>query len=241
MASRLLGVLFLCMLTQSLFAGYVDFAAQFALQPEKYQAWQEMVERVNQMGDRLGSPVDEKIKETVVVLNLLGSRTIASCEGHLDWGCCYPWIDIGMEQEAPEQLMQEWEVLKEQVGQITTISNEEIKILERFHVLEDLMTQYRLQQLSPVHQLLEEFYATSNALFYTVQIGEQHFPSAGLRIYSRDGEWQLIRQENEKKAKLLEYQREMERFTNFLIKKFLDQSNRAREIARKTTGRSLQL
>ena len=74
-----------------------------------------------------------------------------------------------------------------------------------------------------MHQLLEQFYAASEAALYSVQIGEQPFPlpSTEVRIYSRDGDWQLIRQENEKKAKLLEYRQEMGRFTHFLIEKFL--------------------
>ena len=223
--SKILKFLFFCLLTPNLFAGYSDFATSFASQPEKLKSWQKMAEEIDHTVDGAGYPIDKKIKEVVIVLNLLGFRTTASCEGHLDHGDCYPWIDIGMEQAIPEHLQQELEAVAEQMQQVKLpISDEDIKsakIVKRFDALKIQKEKYILQQTSSVHQLLEGFYATSNALFYTVQIGEKHLPWGEVRIYSKDGDWQLIRSENKKKLKLLEYQKEMDRFTNFLIGKFL--------------------
>lgn len=69
-------------------------------------SWQEACAIVKQFEDRLGTPIDDGIFETVVVLNLLGFRTHQSCEGHLDHGCPYPWITV-MDQERSRRYSQE--------------------------------------------------------------------------------------------------------------------------------------
>jgi hypothetical protein len=56
--------------------------------------WNETVAQFLLVKDRLGKPIDTNIFETVVALNVLGVHTTQSCEGHLDWGLPYPWIDI---------------------------------------------------------------------------------------------------------------------------------------------------
>lgn len=58
------------------------------------QRYQEMHERVSTFTDKLGTPIDPCIFETVVALNLLGLHIFQSCEGHLDHGCPYPWVTI---------------------------------------------------------------------------------------------------------------------------------------------------
>lgn len=44
--------------------------------------YQEMHARVATFTDKLGTPIDPGIFETVVALNLLGLHTLQSCEGH---------------------------------------------------------------------------------------------------------------------------------------------------------------
>lgn len=61
---------------------------------QKEQEWEEMAARVDKVTDGLGKPVDAGIKEAVIVLNLSGFGTSASCEGHLAWGVGGPWVDI---------------------------------------------------------------------------------------------------------------------------------------------------
>ena len=60
----------------------------------EHASWQEGCAAVEQFTDRLGATIDEGIFETVVVFNLLGFRTFQSCEGHLDHGSPYPWVDV---------------------------------------------------------------------------------------------------------------------------------------------------
>jgi hypothetical protein len=49
---------------------------------------------VDQLVDKLGNPIDKNIKQVVVALRYSGFNTTASCEGHLDHGFPYPWVDI---------------------------------------------------------------------------------------------------------------------------------------------------
>ncbi|MCI0564993.1 MAG: hypothetical protein MN733_41530 [Nitrososphaera sp.] len=60
----------------------------------KEAAWERKRHVVNHLADRLGHPVDEGIKETVVALLVYRFPTTASCEGHLDWGLPYPWVEV---------------------------------------------------------------------------------------------------------------------------------------------------
>lgn len=62
--------------------------------------YQKMHEQVATFTDKLGMPIDPRIFETVVALNLLGLRTFQSCEGHLDHGCPYPWVTVINEERS---------------------------------------------------------------------------------------------------------------------------------------------
>lgn len=57
-------------------------------------SWEEAEDFARRLTDALGCTIDDGIVETVVALNLLGFRTSQSCEGHLDEGLAYPWIDF---------------------------------------------------------------------------------------------------------------------------------------------------
>ena len=54
----------------------------------------DIIQEVESLKDGLGHPIDEGIKPAVVALRYCGFNTIASCEGHLETGFPYPWVDI---------------------------------------------------------------------------------------------------------------------------------------------------
>ena len=56
--------------------------------------WNELEEQFKHVTDALGKPIDAGIFQTVVAFNALGVSTIMSCEGHVDHGLPYPWIDV---------------------------------------------------------------------------------------------------------------------------------------------------
>ena len=82
---------------------------QTATQPTltKTQCYLKMCERVATFTDKLGTPLDPGIKETVIALNLLGLQTVQSCEGHLDHGCPYPWVTV-INQEHSRRFTNVW-------------------------------------------------------------------------------------------------------------------------------------
>jgi hypothetical protein len=54
--------------------------------------WDETLHKFLHVTDKLGKEIDTGILDTVVVLNMVGATTTASCEGHLDWGLPFPWV-----------------------------------------------------------------------------------------------------------------------------------------------------
>lgn len=49
---------------------------------------------INLITDSLGKGIDPWIKNLVILFNYHGVITKASCEGHSNYGCSYPWIDF---------------------------------------------------------------------------------------------------------------------------------------------------
>ncbi len=53
---------------------------------------------VTELKDRLGRPIDPGIAEALIhfvrFTQALGFQTTQSCEGHIDWGLPFPWIDF---------------------------------------------------------------------------------------------------------------------------------------------------
>lgn len=53
-----------------------------------------VVKELKKTGDANGLKLDKGIFQTIVFLNALGFYTVSSCEGHLNWGLPYAWIDF---------------------------------------------------------------------------------------------------------------------------------------------------
>jgi hypothetical protein len=63
----------------------------------------EAIKKFENTADALGLGIDKGIIEQVALLDLLGYFTTASCEGHIDSGLPYGWVDFGSETEKREQ------------------------------------------------------------------------------------------------------------------------------------------
>jgi hypothetical protein len=50
--------------------------------------------KANKVTDANGCEIDSEIKELVVLLNCMGIKTVSSCQGHLEYGYRYHWIDF---------------------------------------------------------------------------------------------------------------------------------------------------
>lgn len=70
---------------------------------------------VSSLTDGLGRPVDSGIAEALThfvrFVQALGFETVQSCEGHIDWGHPFPWIDFRVPHEKVN-LPPSWQVWK---------------------------------------------------------------------------------------------------------------------------------
>ena len=96
-------------------ATFSDFEHEFSKKREKLAEWNFMASEVSTWCDGLGQPLDEKIKETVIILNLLGFKTRQSCEGHLDWGYSYPGVDFAFDEEKSTELWNELSEVRKKI------------------------------------------------------------------------------------------------------------------------------
>ena len=89
--------------------------------PENQVVWEQKSKEADRITDRLGKGLDTGIKETVVGLHVFGIHTTQSCEGHLDWGVCSPWVEVA----AP--VSQELQQLEEQRQQAQRDAEAQVK------------------------------------------------------------------------------------------------------------------
>ncbi len=106
--------------------------------------WQQQLVNLGKTTDGLGLGIDPGIIELVAGLNLIGVNTTASCEGHLDWGLPYPWIDIeGIGAFELNEKMQKVKAdsndHKALITQLIKINSVEVKKL--FEILEEYNNQ----------------------------------------------------------------------------------------------------
>lgn len=222
---KIIGILFFITLN-SIFPA--DFYAE-GINPIKQEIWDNMSYDIDHWVDATDNPIHKEIEETVVALNLLGIETIASCEGHFDHGCLYPWIDLQIfssEMIKPivemgkkiEQISIEEKLLE---GRFPDLSYQDLLDLPEAELLRVLfkerilllktIEQTQMNCLEPLNIFLNQFYENRNVPYDRVLV----ILSEG-RLQSHGAERQLIRSEEEQNLKLVEYREEMKAFASFL-------------------------
>ena len=89
-----------------------NFSEQTEKNQEKEQKLDEIRQDVESTGDRLGKPIDEGIKETVVMFKANELPTSGSCEGHVESGLPIPYVDVSAPNEPSERFVGENEVFE---------------------------------------------------------------------------------------------------------------------------------
>jgi hypothetical protein len=169
-----------------------------------HKTWNLVAEEVETITDRLGKPIDEGIKETVIALRLHNFNTSGSCEGHLNWGYAYPWVDIGDEltNDMFERLRQD--------------KTTNIETLIRKHSDIKALRQKNLQELNRFLDLLTEYYKNKAITEHErLNVGDTNIYGY-FRLQSQGGSIQLARTKSEQKINLEKYQNEIRLFTHFL-------------------------
>jgi excisionase family DNA binding protein len=150
----------------------------------------------------------------VVALNANDISTTASCEGHIDWGAPYPWVDIGCCND-PRIVSREQEI-----AILLSEGKKGSQELERLHTeLKQIHYQEELKLIS----VLEAFYRV-RPLDYDRHLTLVHITRGGCRMRSQGADIQELRAPEEQALKLKEYQDEMQAFASFLKARFFGES-----------------
>ena len=158
---------------------------------------------VNEIADRLGKGVDEKIKEPVAAFLIHEFTTSGSCEGHMveegedQHGLPYPWIEVYAPE--PDGRREAKGDKKEELDQEWRIKN--------------------FEQQQKMMGFLAEFYQGRETPFDARLAFDRVGAFGGFRVQSFGAEMTAILTPEERKQKLELYRREMEDFANFLKSK----------------------
>ncbi len=93
---------------------------------KKQKKWKEKEQEINKIKDYFGEEIEKGVKQAVVAFNLNGLPTRQSCEGHIEGGLPFPWIDIASYGEPEQRFENEKEVFKS-IADKYDLSYEEIK------------------------------------------------------------------------------------------------------------------
>jgi hypothetical protein len=168
----------------------------------KQALWEHTRAAVEHITDGLGKGIDEGIKETVTVLQVLGMHTCQFCEGHLDWGEAAPWIELC----SPD------------ADALTPKIN---ALLEQIEALERELKQYRTEQQAAEAKELKQLLPFLDAFYRDREVPyEQRLIMAGMRLTSQGVELQAAEPDGVKAQKLRDYQEEMRAFTAFVKQQF---------------------
>lgn len=204
----------------------------------KQELWNAMANEVNCWVDGLGYPIDKGIKDLVIALNLLGIETIASCEGHLERALAYPWVEINIYPIRVRNLTQVLANIVEEIeceeknlkAHYPNLTSQERSKLPEFKNLDNLIQKRKriagsiehaqVQCLKPLNHFLERFYQNRHSSYDRTLF--VMFNCSFARLLSIGAYLQHIRSEEERQAKLIEYQDEIQAFANFLKQQFMD-------------------
>ncbi len=205
---------------------FIDHEQEFLQRPEKLAEWESMSQQVNSWTDKLGKPVDENIKETVIVLNLLGLKTVRSCEGHLDSGCSYPWVDMDLSNPHFDELSKKHDELLMQIkseAKKDNLSESEQEALNALiqdrRAIADEIDLLLHEKIDPIHQLFTNYYQEHSTSYErTLYV----LPFRLARMRSLGSDFMGTLQSAEKAEKLQQLQDEMGKFTDYLIVQYLN-------------------
>lgn len=208
---------------------------------EKNLKLEEIRHDVESIGDRLGKPIDEGIKETVVMFKANELPTSDSCEGHIERGLPVPYVEVSAPNEPEERFVGQNESFEKAAKKynITTEEAKTSKIDEAYwEAMKECSQNEETEEykkwnkeneklLANGNNLLEEFYKERKVepdIKLQIEEGVGNF-----RIHNSGEDYQPVIEkerefsDEEKKSraeKIEKYRPEMKEFTNFLKEKY---------------------
>lgn len=212
---------------------------------EKNLKLEEIRHDVESISDRLGKPIEEGIKETVVMFKANGLPTSDSCEGHVERGLPVPYVEVSAPNEPEERFVGQNEAF-EKVAKKYNITPDEARTSKIDEAYWEAMKECSQNEeteeykkwnkeneklLAKAHNLLEEFYKERQVepdVKLQIEEGVGNF-----RIHNGGEDYQpVIEEEREfteeekriRAEKLEKYRAEMKGFTEFLKEKYLKEN-----------------
>ncbi|MEA3453138.1 MAG: hypothetical protein U9Q96_02260 [Patescibacteria group bacterium] len=207
---------------------------------EKEILWDKKAQEIEEIRDREDQPIDEKIKEVIIALQLLDINTEGSCEGHdKKEGAAAPWVDVVAsgqpknrfigQEEVFQRVAEKYNVLAEDLRENKDYEewlNEAINEASDNGETEEYKEWREINEVlqDKTENILKEFYQFQDISmenrFVIIPIAE-----GGFRIVCGEKDYQLTEidrkemSEAEKKAfrkRLTQNQETMKKFGNFL-------------------------
>ena len=213
-----------------------------ARQERLQENWNQKMKAIEKIEDRLGKPVDEKIKEAVVALWAFDIPTSGSCEGHIEEGLPAPWIDIEA-LNRPEHRFVNEDAIYQTVAQKHNIPLERlkeedwegdretlIKLWDELGKQEETEEYKKWKEANEalgrrIEELLEEFYRDRNTEV-SMRLNTQIYDAGSIvRLTSGEKDAKPSKEFSEEErimasTRLPQYQSEFEAFKEFLKAKY---------------------
>ncbi len=189
---------------------------------EKEKRWKEVEVEVEQIGDRLGKGIDDGIKPAVKGLMANGFKTTMSCEGHLDHGFPWPNIDIASPLEEAIENNPRYSELEEKVEKSLATFEEG----GEYRKMRELILESRSKEVNKLKEALADFYTEDGGQPESIVVDEfgdiepKEISELRDRIKGEILDIYKTWPEEEKKKNLEIYQKEFQRFAEFLKERF---------------------
>jgi hypothetical protein len=229
-----------------------NYSQKINLHSKKIALLNRLRKKVDKVTDTLGMPIDEGIKEAVIMFNAVGLNTTASCEGHLDHGIPAPWVHVAALNEPKEQFIGEKEIFRK-VARKYNLKVEEVRRGYNIEALEEAgreivkneetkeYKRWRKENkklLKKAKKFLNEFYKNRKVkpdMKLTIEI----FGDDSFRIHNGGKYYKSVKdlsaKEKKKVEKMLEkFREEMNAFTEFLKSKYFSPRFKLPKIKGKT-------
>ncbi len=216
---------------------------------EKENKLQTMRQKVESWGDSLGSGIDNEIKETVVLFNVMDIPTSSSCGGHFEngeeHGYFVPWVEVSALNEPKWRFENDEEIYKKVAKKYgltieQVIQADNLKAWEEasnLSVLWDETEEYKAWEkendkiMKKINILLKEFYqgrdVSDELRIITDRIVGSFRIHSGGKFYIPNNQKEQLQNEltEEERLRIPEVlentRKEMDNFTGFLKDKYI--------------------
>ncbi len=212
---------------------------------EKQKIWDKKKKDLEKAKDYFGEKIDENIKSAVTAFNLNDLPTSQSCEGHLEKGLPFPWLDVRAPHK-PKQRFENEKQIFQNVARKYGFSYEEVKrsISSEGEIVEAInqahneakekasknqekeeYKEWRQENKKLEHKirsLINEFYQNREAPNdVKIKIGIIG-PGNVVRVYSGPKTQEKDSDQKNLKEKLKRRRKEIKAFSQFLKEKFFE-------------------